>query len=94
VTIPAGELPDLDRKIVVAAHYDTVWLSPGADDNASGVSVLLELAQLLKNITPGKAIELVAFTNEEQPFAETELMGSRVYLEQFTETSEKILAMF
>ncbi|MGH8119823.1 MAG: M28 family peptidase, partial [Gammaproteobacteria bacterium] len=66
--------------IVVGAHYDTVWLSPGADDNASGVAALLELACMLAPGRHDRTIRFVAFTNEEQPYAETGEMGSAVYV--------------
>ena len=39
--------PEGDAPLIVAAHYDTVPGSPGADDNASGLAVLLEVARLL-----------------------------------------------
>ena len=37
---------------ILGAHYDTVAGTPGADDNASGVAVLLEVARLARNLTP------------------------------------------
>lgn len=67
------------RLIVVGAHYDSVPGSPGADDNASAVAGLLELARLIKK-TPGRRkIKFVAFANEEPPFFGTNNMGSMVY---------------
>jgi Zn-dependent M28 family amino/carboxypeptidase len=50
--------------------------APGADDNASGVAGLLELAYLLGRSEPKQAIELVAYALEEPPFFRTENMGS------------------
>ncbi|MEL6815865.1 MAG: M28 family peptidase [Cyanobacteria bacterium J06598_3] len=50
LTIP-GKQPQL-APILVGAHYDTVPGSPGADDNASGVAVLLVLAELLSSARP------------------------------------------
>ena len=61
--------------IVVGAHYDTVPGSPGADDNASGVAVLIELASLLRD----RKIRFVAFANEEAPYFLGPEMGSYVY---------------
>ena len=61
--------------IVVGAHYDTVPGSPGADDNASGVAVLIELAHLLRE----RKIRFVAFANEEVPYFLGPEMGSYVY---------------
>jgi len=65
--------------IVVGAHYDTCG-NPGADDNASAVSVLLELARLFSSVDTAKTIEFVAFVNEEPPFFKTPAMGSLVYV--------------
>jgi Zn-dependent M28 family amino/carboxypeptidase len=64
---------------VVGAHYDTVPGSPGADDNASGVAALLELARLLRGCRRARTIRLVAFVNEEPPFFYWGEMGSTVY---------------
>jgi len=61
--------------IVVGAHYDTVPGSPGADDNASGVAVLIELSEMLRN----RKIRFVAFANEEAPYFLGPEMGSFVY---------------
>jgi len=61
--------------IVVGAHYDTVPGSPGADDNASGVAVLIELSAMLRDLQ----IRFVAFANEEAPYYLSPEMGSFVY---------------
>jgi Zn-dependent M28 family amino/carboxypeptidase len=71
--------------IVVGAHYDTVPGSPGADDNASGVAVLIELAKMV----PG--IRFVAFANEEAPYFLGPEMGSFVYAR---ERGRGVRAMF
>jgi Zn-dependent M28 family amino/carboxypeptidase len=65
--------------IVVGAHYDAAGKLPAADDNASGVAGLIELAFLLGKNPPPACVELVAFTLEEQPFFGTALMGSTVH---------------
>lgn len=65
--------------VLAGAHYDTVPGSPGADDNASGVAAVLELARLLREAKPARTIRLVAFVNEEPPFFFWGEMGSRVY---------------
>lgn len=52
-------------KLLVVAHYDTVSNSPGADDNASGVAVLLELARLFSEQPLKKCVEFVAVNLEE-----------------------------
>ncbi len=68
--------PQAGRRIVVGAHYDAAIGTPGADDNASGVAVLIELAALLAKRKPGMTIELVAYTLEEMPYFRTRSMGS------------------
>jgi hypothetical protein len=78
--------------IVVGAHYDTVPGSPGADDNASGVAALLELAALLaKENLP---IRFIAFANEEAPYFYGPEMGSWTWAKRARERGETIRAMF
>ncbi|MBU4371316.1 MAG: M28 family peptidase, partial [Proteobacteria bacterium] len=50
---------------VIGAHYDTVAGTPGADDNASAVAILLEMCRLLKGYSPERTLKLVFFTLEE-----------------------------
>ena len=83
-----------DEIIIIGAHYDTVWLSPGADDNASGIAALLEIAKNLFNENFSRSVRFVAFANEEQPFSESESMGSRVYAKLSAQNRENIIAMF
>jgi Zn-dependent M28 family amino/carboxypeptidase len=81
--------PEQGPLLVIGAHYDshgdpgsaTQGLTPdthtpGADDNASGVAGLLELARLLGRERPARSIELVAYTLEEPPHFRSEHMGS------------------
>lgn len=63
MSIP-GQQPHL-APFLVGAHYDTVPGSPGADDNASGVAVMLALAKLLSQQRPKRSIHFVAFDLEE-----------------------------
>lgn len=62
--------------LVIGAHYDSFETTPGADDNASGVAGLIELAGLLARHPPQRPVELVAFTNEEPPHFRYPSMGS------------------
>ncbi len=78
--------------VVIGAHYDSygdaiggsmsprgfslATHTPGADDNASGVAGLLELARILQETQPPRSVELVAYTLEEPPHFRTEHMGS------------------
>ncbi|NVN93192.1 MAG: M20/M25/M40 family metallo-hydrolase [Desulfuromonadales bacterium] len=82
-----------DQIVVVGTHYDSPLGSPGANDNASGVAALLELARRFKDAQPGRTLRFVAFVNEEQPFFKTELMGSRVYATGCKKRGDKIVAM-
>ena len=68
--------PETDERIVVGAHYDTCRPLPGADDNASGVAGMLELARALADEDLPMMVEVVAYTLEEPPFFRTEHMGS------------------
>ena len=68
-----------DEIILVGAHYDSIKGCPGANDNASGVAALLEIARALRCQTLKRSVRLVAFANEEPPFRGTEKMGSWVY---------------
>jgi Zn-dependent M28 family amino/carboxypeptidase len=82
-----------DEVVIVGAHYDSVMGSPGADDNASGVAALLELARLVFGLDLKKTIRFIAFTNEEPPFFQTDQMGSRVYVKELRAKKEKISSM-
>ena len=90
-THPARRLSE--ETIIVGAHYDSIVGSPGADDNASGVSGLLELARLFSRGPNSKTLKFIAFTNEEPPYFQTREMGSRVYARWAKEQGEKIVAM-
>ncbi|MBF0122166.1 MAG: M20/M25/M40 family metallo-hydrolase [Candidatus Omnitrophica bacterium] len=70
---------DSEEYILIGAHYDSCF-NPGADDNASGIAGLLELARSLKKEALKTNIMFVAFANEEPPFFQTGRMGSRVFV--------------
>lgn len=70
------------RPLIIGAHYDTVVGTPGADDNASGVAVLLELARLCHLSEPERDIIFVAFSLEEPPVFMTSRMGSFIFAEK------------
>lgn len=71
--------------IIIGAHYDTVPGSPGADDNASAIAVMLVLAGMLRNSFTRKTIVFAAFVNEESPCFGTAKMGSLVYARSLKE---------
>lgn len=70
-TIPAvadnviGRSGDRSKKIVLCAHFDTKFSTPGALDNASGVAVLLELARIFHERPVTTGLEFVFFNGEE-----------------------------
>jgi Zn-dependent M28 family amino/carboxypeptidase len=82
-----------DEIIIVGAHYDTVWMSPGADDNASGVAVMLEIARQLKNKQLNRTVRFVAFANEEYPHFLRDTMGSLVHAKRAYDRGDNIIAM-
>ena len=91
-----AEIPGSDVHegiIVIGAHYDTVAGSPGANDNASGIAVLLAAAGKMFGYTPRQTIRFVAFANEEPPFFQTSDMGSYAYAERSSQRDENITAM-
>ena len=79
--------------VIVGAHYDTVPGCAGANDNTTGMAAVLELARLLPARTMDRTVRLVAFVNEEPPFFQTDLMGSRVYARRCRERDENVVAM-
>ncbi|MEM6312686.1 MAG: M28 family peptidase [Planctomycetota bacterium] len=62
--------------LIVGAHYDTIPGTPGANDNASGVAGIIELARRLHDVEPRHTIRLVLWANEEPPYFQTPAMGS------------------
>lgn len=54
-----------DPHVVVVAHLDTVPVAPGAEDNASGISVMLELARMAAAVPPKTPVRFIAFGAEE-----------------------------
>ena len=79
--------------IVVGAHYDTDGEMPGADDNASGVAALLELARLLAHEPLSRRVELVGFALEEMPFFGTGTMGSAIHAASLRASGRRVRAM-
>jgi Zn-dependent M28 family amino/carboxypeptidase len=85
--------PDTKERIVVGAHYDAVPGSPGADDNASGVAGLLEMAAAFGEKPPPMEVELAAYPNEEPPFFRSRLMGSYVHARHLKEEKVPVRLM-
>ncbi len=82
----AGETSQL---VVIGAHYDTVSGSPGADDNATGVAVVLAAARYLRD-TPcrGPTVDVVFFDQEEEG-----LFGSRAFAQMLAGSGADVIAV-
>lgn len=95
--------------LVIGAHYDSYGdevegaklprgyspetHTPGADDNASGVAGLIELARLLGKHPPSRAVELVAYALEEPPHFRTEHMGSVWHARELRKEKRQVTLM-
>ncbi len=74
--------------LIIAAHYDTVLGSPGADDNASGLAVLLETARSLTGRLLACEVQFIGFCLEEE-----NLLGSRAYAAHLRTMNQPIQGM-
>lgn len=93
----------INERLVIGAHYDVCGNQEGADDNASGIIGLLELARMLREqhlrqnfgdeAKQQKNIELVAYTLEEPPFFRTKYMGSFIHAQSLKQSNAKISGM-
>lgn len=95
VSVIRGYSPRADEAVIIGAHRDHFGaqaglLFPGADDNASGTAVLLEVARLLAEAPAGpkRSILFISFSGEEQG-----LVGSRLYVSQPIVPLPKTVAM-
>jgi Zn-dependent M28 family amino/carboxypeptidase len=73
--------------------YDITTHTPGADDNASGVAGLIELARLLTAMPPKTGVELVAYTLEEPPNFRTQAMGSAHHARSMRASGRQVKVM-
>jgi len=81
--------------ILLGAHYDAAWGSPGADDNASGVAILLEAANIISKLKLYKTVEFSAFTLEEpQPQTIHFLIGSDLFAKESKRLKKRYEAVF
>src|SRR5512132_3735457 len=79
--------------IIIGAHYDSVFGSPGANDNGTGMAATLALARRFASAKPKHTLRFVAFVNEEPPYFLSGEMGSLVYARRCKERGDKITAM-
>jgi hypothetical protein len=90
VVVPGA---DSSKTVLVGAHYDSAQNTPGANDNASGVAAVIELARNFHNTRPRQTLRFVFFVNEEPPFFQTDRMGSLVYARKLRENKVSVSAM-
>jgi len=76
---------------VIGAHYDSVPETYGADDNASGIAVLLELARYTIQEEISLPVCFVAFTAEEPPTFSTHHQGSKIFVKSVKEKKDEVL---
>ena len=88
-SLPASPRTDTEEDtppLIVAAHYDTVPGSPGADDNASGLAVMLEVARSLRGVPQRRSLRFIGFCLEEQ-----DQLGSLAYASSLKAAGQEIL---
>lgn len=83
----AGTL-DSPGVLIVCAHYDSVQISPGADDDGSGVSVILAVADIMSKYSFNSTVRFVLFSGEEQG-----LLGSYKYAQAAYRNDEQIIGV-
>ncbi|MET3576343.1 M20/M25/M40 family metallo-hydrolase [Bhargavaea ullalensis] len=87
---PTNKQKDTGDIIAISSHMDSVPGAPGANDNASGTAVTLELARVMKNLPSDTEIRFMSFGAEELG-----LLGSRHYVSELTEEEkDRMIANF
>jgi Zn-dependent M28 family amino/carboxypeptidase len=89
--IPGGKKKD--EIVIVGAHYDTIPSTPGADDNASAVAVMIEVARRMRALEPARTVRFVGFACEEMPYFHTGEMGSQAYARSCRSRGERVRGM-
>lgn len=79
--------------LIIGAHYDSDARTPGADDNASAVAMLIEAARLISRVPLSRTVRFVAFPCEEMPHFATNSMGSQVYARHCKAKNEQVVGM-
>ncbi|OYP34165.1 M28 family peptidase [Rhodopirellula sp. MGV] len=82
-----------EQIVLLGAHYDTVFCTPGADDNASAVAVLLEVSRLLREHSGKRTARYVAFACEEPPYFNFDSMGSQYHARESKRRGDQIIGM-
>lgn len=74
--------------IIVCAHYDTIEVSPGSDDDGSGVASIIMMTEILSKYNHNSTIKLILFSGEEQG-----LLGSKKYVEELEKQDVNIIGI-
>ena len=95
VNVVASVGPQEGSHLIVGAHYDVFGDQPGADDNASGIAGLIEVARFAKKHESELKfrVDIVAYALEEPPFFGTASMGSYVHAEYLHRNNVKVKGM-
>jgi Zn-dependent M28 family amino/carboxypeptidase len=91
-----AELPGGAKKdeiVIVGAHYDTIPMTPGADDNASAVAMMLEVARQMRGLQSARTVRFIGFACEEPPSFHSNEMGSQVHARGCKARGERICGM-
>lgn len=88
---PGASRPE--QIVIVGAHYDSIHSTPGADDNASAVAGMLEIARQLTGRRFARTLRFVAFVNEEPPYYKSDEMGSVRYARLCQALGDRIVGM-
>jgi len=89
-----AEIPGARPEVVlIGAHYDSVFGSPGANDNGTGMAATLALARRFAGRKPQHTLRFVAFVNEEPPYFLSDEMGSFIYASRCKARGDRISTM-
>lgn len=80
--IPGTDYPD--EVILVGAHYDSIWCSPGAQDNGGGAVTVMELARILAKVGSKRTIRFILFSGEDSG-----CLGSQAYARKLMDDDKK-----
>lgn len=95
IGVPTADVMDAGPYLIVGGHYDTVSRSPGANDNATGVAAVLDIARALHAQPSPLPVVFVAFGAEElQPGTNSGMFGSRRFVSQMTAAQKANLRAF
>jgi aminopeptidase YwaD len=76
------------NQVIICAHYDSIEISPGADDDGSGIAAVLTIASILSKYSFNNSILFILFSGEEQG-----CLGSNAYVEQALKNNVNIISV-